>query len=48
MDHIVQFDTWCSKCEHRKTKETDQPCHECLSYPIQTDSTKPIHFAEKK
>ena len=47
MDHIVMFEEWCKKCQHTKVKETDEPCNECLSYPVQTDSTKPVLFAEK-
>ena len=48
MDHIVRFDEWCKKCQHAKKKDTDEPCNECLSHPVQTDSTKPLLFVEKK
>ena len=47
MDHIVLFENWCSKCEHQKVKDTDEPCNECLDYPVQTDSTKPVNFKDK-
>ena len=45
---IVHFDEYCRKCEHRKKKEDDTPCDECLENPVNVDSHKPVKFEEKK
>lgn len=44
----VRFDLYCSQCKEEKTKETDDPCNECLAEPINQHSNKPIHFKKKK
>lgn len=40
----VDYHKYCPKCEHHDTKETDDPCNECLTYPMNTQSHKPIHY----
>lgn len=40
----VYFHFWCPKCRNSGTKETDMPCNECLAYPFNIHSHKPIHF----
>lgn len=40
----VYFDKYCSKCENKDLKESKDPCHECLSNPVNLYSHKPIHF----
>lgn len=48
-DMIIDFYTWCPKCENAKLKDTDDPCNDCLSIGGRTDgSTKPVCFKEKK
>ena len=44
----VMFDIWCPKCEHRNVLETEDPCNECLNYPANEDSTKPVKFKERE
>ena len=44
---IVAFDVWCETCKHRKLNEAQEPCNECLSYPMNEDSTKPVKWEEK-
>ena len=39
----VRFDLYCSQCKEEKTKETDDPCNECLAEPINQYSNKPIY-----
>lgn len=46
MQHLVEFETWCPKCLHAKTKETDDPCNSCLNEPVNDDSRKPVFFKE--
>lgn len=41
---IVEFDTWCPSCKYYKTKETEDPCNECLGVPANESSTKPVKY----
>ena len=40
----VLYSEYCSKCAHKKVKETEDPCNECLTYPSNIDSHKPLKF----
>ena len=40
----VNFKKYCEKCKYKNTKETDDPCNECLAQSFNIDSRKPIHF----
>lgn len=42
----VYYDEWCDKCTNKKTKETDDPCNECLTQGWNEFSHKPINFKE--
>lgn len=42
----VYFHTWCPKCKFADKKETRMPCTECLNYPFNTHSHKPVMFKE--
>lgn len=46
----VYFNEYCNTCKHEKTAEKDEPCAECLSYPANVYSHKPINYEkdEKK
>lgn len=44
----VHYDEYCKKCKHEKLKEFKDPCHECLSNPINLYSAKPIRFEERE
>lgn len=43
----VYFDKYCKTCKYEKTKETDDPCNECLSEPSNLYSHKPVSWTEK-
>ena len=43
----VLFDQFCKDCQHKNVKETEDPCDECLSEPVNRYSSKPINFKEK-
>lgn len=45
---LVHFGEYCPKCKDKDTKETDDPCNECLTYPTNLDSHKPVNFKEEK
>lgn len=44
----VYFMEYCKKCKHRKVKNTEEPCDECLSEPTNLHSHKPVKFEEKE
>lgn len=42
MEHIVEFEKYCRKCEH--FEEDGVTCDDCLGTPGREDSKKPINF----
>ncbi len=45
---IVDFEKYCTKCEHRDLKESDDPCFDCLDEPTNLNSHKPVYYKEKQ
>ena len=41
---IVDFKTHCKICKHKDKANTDTPCDECLSEPINLQSEKPTRY----
>ena len=44
---FVNFERYCPECQHKTLKEDDHPCDECLTYPTNVDSHKPVFWKEK-
>lgn len=44
----VYFDKYCRTCRHVKLGETDAPCDECLSEPVNLNSHRPVKYEEKE
>ena len=46
----VYFDQYCKTCKHKDAKDEkdEEPCAECLSYPTNLYSHKPINYEENK
>ncbi len=42
--HEVDFHKYCKRCQHRKLKDYEEPCNECLSNPVAMESKKPLFF----
>lgn len=42
----VYFMEYCKTCKHKETSEDDEPCAECLCYPMNVHSHKPINYEE--
>ena len=40
----VYFDQYCETCEHSKLAESEEPCSECLSEPVNQYSHKPVKY----
>lgn len=52
-EHIVEFDKYCSTCKFYELKKNEngdepEPCNECLTYPTNIDSRKPIKYVKKE
>ena len=47
IDREVRFDIWCQRCKHYQTPEEKEPCDECLEYPYNTQSSKPVKWEDK-
>ena len=45
---MVRYDFWCHYCKYKDTDDTEDPCNECMNYPVNEDSTKPICYQEKE
>lgn len=43
----VYFHEYCQKCEHLEVDESEDPCDECLTNPVNEYSHKPVNFKEK-
>lgn len=44
----VYFGDYCKNCEHINKKEDEDPCHDCLEFPYNNYSHKPVHFKKNK
>ena len=44
----VYFDQYCKTCKHKKVKEFEDPCDECLSNPENAYSHKPVNYEKKE
>lgn len=42
----VYFNEYCESCEHCDLEESEDPCHDCLSTPMNINSHKPVHWEE--
>lgn len=44
----VYFSQYCSTCIYKDVNEQDDPCDECMDYPVNENSHKPINYKEDK
>lgn len=45
---IVDFEKYCKTCKFETSKETEDPCDDCLYIPAREDSHKPEFYKEKE
>lgn len=45
-DKIVYFGKYCKLCKHCTKKESEDPCWDCLTEPVNQNSHKPLCFEE--
>lgn len=43
----VYFDKYCKDCKWFKTDESEDPCDDCLTQPVNVDSHKPVNYEPK-
>lgn len=43
----VNFYKYCPLCKYSELNSTDEPCDECLGYPENMYSEKPVKYEEK-
>ena len=44
-EHFANF-AFCKFCEYKNKAESDEPCCDCLDYPTNIESHRPIHFKD--
>ncbi len=42
----VYFHEYCKTCKYEKLSESEDPCNECLEYPMNAYSHKPVNWEE--
>lgn len=47
-EKFVDFTEYCPRCKHKDCKETDEPCNECLEYPTNYESMKPVKWEKNE
>jgi len=47
-EKMVDFYKYCPLCVHQELTDIEEPCTECLAYPVNQDSHKPIMFKAKE
>ena len=47
LDKEVYFDQYCQSCQYEKLGEDGYPCRECLEYPSNEYSHRPVMWKEK-
>ena len=43
----VYFNQYCGLCKYKDTAEENDPCAECLTNPVNSNSHKPVNYEEK-
>jgi hypothetical protein len=44
----VYFHRYCKTCQHEKVEDTDEPCDECMSEPINLNTHRPVKYEAKE
>lgn len=47
-EKFVEFDRYCAKCRYKDKRQDADPCNECLLYPTNTNSRKPVRFEQEE
>lgn len=44
----VYFGEYCKTCKHKDVPEIEEPCNECLEYPVNLYTHRPVNWKEKE
>lgn len=44
----VYYNMYCPICKHKDLPDSEDPCDECLMYPVNTHSHRPVNFEFKE
>ena len=44
---IVDFETYCKSCKYKDVPEQWDPCNDCMSFPTNQESEKPVCYEAK-
>ena len=44
----VYFHEYCKTCKHKALKDTEKPCDECLSEPLNWNTHRPVKYEKKE
>lgn len=47
-EKFVNFRLYCPKCANYEVPQDEEPCNECLNYPTNRYSEKPVNYKEKE
>jgi hypothetical protein len=47
-DKFVDFQKYCKTCEHQSKSESEDPCWDCLTNPVNTNSQRPVNYKTSK
>ena len=42
----VDYFKYCKTCQFEKVSPTEEPCYECLRFPVNEHSKKPVKWVE--
>ena len=46
-EKIVNFEKYCRTCKHSKKREYEDPCDDCLDYPVNDEGRRPVRWEAK-
>ena len=44
VDIMVDFNKYCRTCKYKDFNECDDPCNDCLDYPTNVNSERPLRY----
>lgn len=46
-EQFVDFEKYCKTCKYKDTEEFKDPCNDCLDYPVNTYTDKPVNYIKR-
>lgn len=48
LQKLVKFEKYCKRCVYKDLPDSEDPCDQCMCYPANGDSHKPVFFKDKE